>query len=330
MSKSNAQKMRTAKTMPVTNKRYMRRSMVWVTAMSPPDDSDFLARRLAILPIWDAEPTATTTPRPSPWVTLVWRKARLTRSPTARSSGREPIERLDEGDGGADKVGSLHSVVIWWVTFCTGTDSPVRAASSISKWVASSRRMSAGTLMPWRSSTMSPMTISSTGTSVGLPLRTTRALLALPRWRMAARAASDLTSWYAPIDELTAMTSTTTTASIHSSLTTAMTNTAIRMSVRTLNTCPATISHTDRVSASASALSPYCSRRASTSRSVRPTRVSLTSTRASASSVVRACQSLAVSMASVSRRLMAAAMFGWGVKGCRWTRRHQATSPAPT
>lgn len=59
--------------------------------------------------------------------------------------------------------------------FSTGTDSPVRAASSLVRFLTSTRRRSAGTRSPDSSSTTSPGTSSSAGTRRTAPARTTRA-----------------------------------------------------------------------------------------------------------------------------------------------------------
>ena len=60
-------------------------------------------------------------------------------------------------------------------SFSTGTDSPVRAASSILRELASSKRRSAGTTSPASRATISPGTNSLESISAMCPSRRTRA-----------------------------------------------------------------------------------------------------------------------------------------------------------
>ena len=66
--------------------------------------------------------------------------------------------------------------------FSTGTDSPVRTASSHDISFASSRRRSAGTMSPTASRMMSPGTRSTTSTRRGVPSRTTTAVCTIWLW----------------------------------------------------------------------------------------------------------------------------------------------------
>ena len=92
----------------------------------------------AIFPTSVLIPVFTTTPLPRPYVTLLFEKAMFTRSPMPISpAGKIPI------------------------SFSTGTDSPVKAASSIFNEAASNNRISAGTTSPASSITISPGTNSS-------------------------------------------------------------------------------------------------------------------------------------------------------------------------
>ena len=83
------------------------------------------------------------------------------------------------------------------MTLCTGTLSPVRAASSICKLALSSRRPSAGTASPASKITTSPGTSSSECSSTCLPSRSTL-LVAAVMVCNASMAASALLSWYTP------------------------------------------------------------------------------------------------------------------------------------
>ena len=78
--------------------------------------------------------------------------------------------------------------------FSTGTDSPVRAASSIFNVFASKRRISAGTTSPASSITISPGTNSLESTSVTCPSRSARAA-GLDIDLSASIASSALPSW---------------------------------------------------------------------------------------------------------------------------------------
>ncbi len=87
------------------------------------------------------------------------------------------------------------------VRLSTGADSPVSAASSTFICAVSMHRMSAGTILPASSSTMSPGTISAPCMVAGAPLRTTVAVAAAIFFR-AAIAASARYSWTKPITAL--------------------------------------------------------------------------------------------------------------------------------
>ena len=110
-------------------------------------------RSSAIRPMAVAMPVETTSPRARPIVTAVPEKAMF-----RWSAG---VAAPTSGSG--------------TVILATGSDSPVRAASSIFSPGASSKRMSAVTISPCSSSTTSPGTTSAAGTTVTSPPRRTRA-----------------------------------------------------------------------------------------------------------------------------------------------------------
>ncbi len=85
--------------------------------------------------------------------------------------------------------------------FSTGTDSPVSAASSTSRFFTLSRRRSAGTLSPETSSTTSPGTSCAASISWRSPSRRTMAC-GESMSRMAFRAFSALPSWMKPMTTL--------------------------------------------------------------------------------------------------------------------------------
>lgn len=101
----------------------------------------------AIPPSAALRPVATTTPWAAPFLTTVPMYAH-------------------EASSRADPVSAAGCAV-----FSAGTDSPVKADSSHSRSCTSSRRRSAGTMLPTASSTTSPGTRSATGTGVSLPSR---------------------------------------------------------------------------------------------------------------------------------------------------------------
>ncbi|MDT4837681.1 hypothetical protein FQZ97_714200 [compost metagenome] len=85
--------------------------------------------------------------------------------------------------------------------FSAGTDSPVRAASSVRRFFTSVRRRSAGTLSPDSSSTTSPGTSSSAGIIRVSPPRVVRAS-AESMLRIESSAFSALPSWRNPSNPL--------------------------------------------------------------------------------------------------------------------------------
>ena len=101
-------------------------------------------------------PVATTMPAPRPAVTMAVANAMFDRSPSG-APGRTTVE----------------------ASFSTGTDSPVSAASCMRSPAASTRRRSAGAMLPSPSCTRSPGTRSRAGTTISTPSRTTRASGAL-------------------------------------------------------------------------------------------------------------------------------------------------------
>ncbi len=109
--------------------------------------------RSAICPIWVCIPVDVTTPTPCPVDTTVPINAILTWSPSPTSSSEITV-----------------------ISFSTGRDSPVSAASSICRLVTSSRRTSAATMVPVSSFSMSPGTSVCAGIFSHCPLRITNAI----------------------------------------------------------------------------------------------------------------------------------------------------------
>ncbi len=129
----------------------------------------------AMWPISVFIPVAVTTPRPRPYVTSVPRYAVLRRSPKEASRSK-----------------------IWSARLSTGTDSPVSDASSILRFIVSSRRTSAGTKLPASTKTMSPGTTNRDGRTIRWPPRSTCASGAAI-FLSAANASSALFSCTTPI-----------------------------------------------------------------------------------------------------------------------------------
>ena len=100
-----------------------------------------------ILPISVRPPVATTTPSAVPVVIRVPEKSMEVRSPTPAPASTAST------------------------SFCEGTDSPVRAASSACSDDAVTSRRSAGTRSPERSRTMSPATSVAASTTPQVPSR---------------------------------------------------------------------------------------------------------------------------------------------------------------
>jgi hypothetical protein len=115
-------------------------------------------------------PVATTTPRPAPPATSVLLKAMHVRSPIGASAATGSVD------------------------FSTGTDSPVRMASSIRSPAASISRRSAGIFSPASRSTMSPGTTPAPSILRRVPSRRTEVRGAIIL-RMAAIASSARPSW---------------------------------------------------------------------------------------------------------------------------------------
>ncbi|MNK86291.1 hypothetical protein D3C87_1061980 [compost metagenome] len=136
------------------------------------------ARAPAIFPISVAMPVATTTARPRPRVTLVFMKAMFRRS--ARGSAVSP-----RGSG----------------CLRLGTDSPVKADSSISRSPAWRIRASAAVRSPAVSLKRSPGTTSLAGITISSPSLTTVAR-GLVIWAKAWMACWALNSWMKPMAEL--------------------------------------------------------------------------------------------------------------------------------
>jgi hypothetical protein len=99
--------------------------------------------------------------------------------------------------------------------FSAGTDSPVRAASSVRRFFASTSRRSAGIRSPDSSSTTSPGTSCSAGSIRVSPPRTVRAS-AESMLRIESSAFSALPSWMNPSSALRTTTAKVIAASTHS------------------------------------------------------------------------------------------------------------------
>ena len=137
---------------------------------------------LAILPISVFIPVPTTTPTPRPYVARVDIKAILFWSPIGISlSGKKEA------------------------SFSEGTDSPVKADSSIFKFAVSINLKSPGIYLPASIITISPGTISSERISFKEPSLLTRALGVESSFK-ASKAFSALDSWITPITAFIIMT----------------------------------------------------------------------------------------------------------------------------
>ncbi len=114
----------------------------------PPSSTSWI--KPAICPISVAMPVPTTSPAPLPRVTTVPIKAIFRRSPKGVFGEHTTSAHLD-----------------------TGSDSPVKTASSTSRRSASPIRTSAGIISPVLSSTTSPGTSSAAGMTLSIPSRFT-------------------------------------------------------------------------------------------------------------------------------------------------------------
>ena len=160
-------------------------------------------------------------------------------------------------------------------TLFAGTDSPVRAASSIFIEALSRMRQSAGTESPASSTTTSPTTSSEEDTATILPSRTALLCAADISCR-AARASSALDSWTTPS---TAFTTTTKQMMITSAksaspwampVSAEMTAATISMMIMGSAICARNRFHSGSFSASLSLFRPSRSRRAAASPAVSP------------------------------------------------------------
>jgi hypothetical protein len=143
-------------------------------------------------PISVPSPVAVTTPVTRPEARRVPEKRRDVRSPSSAfaSTGSAPL--------------------------VTGSDSPVRTASSARAFRADRIRRSAGTRSPLSRRTRSPGTSSSAGTVLRFPSRTTTASRERS-FRIPSMAASAFPSWTKPMTAFTTTTRRMTPVSIHSS-----------------------------------------------------------------------------------------------------------------
>ena len=157
----------------------------------------------------------------------------------------------------------------------TGTDSPVRAASSIFMEALSMMRQSAGTESPASRITRSPTTSSEDGTLTTLPPRTTLLWAADISWS-AASASSALDSWTTPrtafttTTKLMMITSAKSASPCASPVRAEMTAATMSMMIIGSAICAKKRFQSGSFSASLSLLRPFFSRRAAASSGARP------------------------------------------------------------
>ncbi len=183
-----------------------------------------------------------------------------------------------------DACGSVWGVI----DLCTGSDSPVSAASSTFSWATSNKRRSVGTTVPASSSTMSPGTSSGGGTVCSAPFRRTRAVAVA----IAPRAVMALSARYSCTKPRVALSATIARMAMMSSgLPTTTVTAAAASSTRTMTSvnCASSMRRGPRLVAATSALSPYSARRRATSVKLRPFCTLLCSVMMVAS-VVSVCQ----------------------------------------
>ena len=160
----------------------------------------------------------------------------------------------------------LCSLLAWSasVILVTGWLSPVRAASSISRFAANKMRPSAGIRSPASTKTTSPGTIWCDGTIRTSPSRRT---LASPTtiFCSASRAASALCSWKKPMMAFVKTTIKTTSGVFISCDTTALTMAApIKIKIRVSLNCATNFFQAGTTSALGNSLSPCCACRSMT------------------------------------------------------------------
>ena len=225
----------------------------------------------AIWPTSVPIPVAVTTPRPRPPVTMDVAKAMVERSPS--------------GAPGATAASA---------SFSEGTDSPVSEASCARRLAESSRRRSAGTMLPSSSSTTSPSTRSRAGRISSAPPRTTRAVGAESD-RSASSDDCALRSCTMPITAFTTTMAKMMPASAHSRKSAESTAATTRMSTMGSPSCSRTMAPSVLGGFEASSLGPFWARRRRASASVRPS--GEVSSAASTTLVGFACQGVAAASA---------------------------------
>ena len=177
-------------------------------------------------------------------------------------------------------------MVIAPVSLGEATLSPVRAASSISRFAVTNRRPSAGTRLPASISTISPGTSPSASISIAWPSRRTRAMFFII-FSSAARLASALASPCSPNSALKTVRPSSTTVVPHSCV-----NTWLIKAVATRRICMKSrywrrnACQPDSFFLAARTLGPYCCRRCCASVALSPFAGSTFSCCATASGVI--------------------------------------------
>ena len=170
------------------------------------------------------------------------------------------VERSPSGAPGATAASA---------SFSEGTDSPVSEASCARRLAESSRRRSAGTMLPSSSSTTSPSTRSRAGRISSAPPRTTRAVGAESD-RSASSDDCALRSCTMPITAFTTTMAKMMPASAHSRKSAESTAATTRMSTMGSPSCSRTMAPSVLGGFEASSLGPFWARRRRASASVRP------------------------------------------------------------
>ena len=176
--------------------------------------------------------------------------------------------------------------------FSAGTDSPVRAASSVRRFFTSTRRRSAGTLSPDSSRTTSPGTRLSAGIMRVSPSRRVRAS-ADSMLRMESSAFSARPSWMKPSKAFSSTTPRMIPASSHRPSISLVKPAPSSTYTRTLLNCVRKRANGPRFLPSGRRFGPYLARRFAASAVSRPFAGSVSS-RLAVSWVERACQNVSV------------------------------------
>ncbi len=165
------------------------------------------------------------------------------------------------------------------IFFSIGSDSPVRAASSMRRLATSTRRPSAGIRFPASSSTTSPGTSSRAEISTTWPSRRTRTVGTASFFR-AAIACSARYSWLTPSAALIKTMARMTIVSCASPIKADTMAATIKMNTMASVSCSRRMSQIDLTPLSISSLAPYRPRRVCASASARPAAISVSNCRA--------------------------------------------------